>query len=209
MSDAQLDVVQYVPTRETSVWRRRRYRGIQAFTGLPGSGKTYELTAWLLRQIAAGRPTYTSAGYDIPGARQFHDLHEFVRIPDGAAIGIDEAPVWLDARMWQSLPPWFTYRITQTRHHGIDIRYTAIDPSMVEKRLRSITFEFWEFRALAGPFNLYRYMKSPEGAPKLRKDDGRWHVRRMRQETADSYDSHANADVSKLELNDRPKGRAA
>lgn len=181
-------------------WRdllfRHPFRGVGAFCGVPGAGKTYALASWALDEIEKGRPVYCSAGFSVPGSRVFSSIDDFIGMPNGSAVCIDEAPLWFDARAWQSLDPSVTYRLTQVRHSGIDLRYTCISPSMVEVRLRQITFDWWEYRASVGPFNKVRAMKSPDGAPKLRAEHSRWKYVLMRPSVCDAYSTHSDADVS-------------
>lgn len=178
------------------LWRSRRYRGIECFCGVPGSGKTYELARWGLEQQRKGREVWCSYGFSLPGCKTFRSVEEFVNIPRHSAVCVDEAPIWFDARAWSRMDPMVLVRLTQIRHYDIHLRYTAIDPSMVELRLRQITFEFIQHRPLVGPFNLQRRLKSPEGAPKLRKEDGPIRIRRMRPDVCMAYDTEADADVS-------------
>lgn len=195
------------PAQRINFWRSRRYRGIECFWGPPGSGKTYELAAWGLAQQSEGRPLYCSYGFELPGSIPFRSIEEFVSIPNGSAVCVDEAPIWFDARAWASMDPVVLVRLTQVRHYDIQLRYTAIHPSMVELRLRQITFTFWEHRALVGPWNLRRRSKSPEGAPKLRTEDGGWRLRRMRSEVASAYDTTADADVTEWAVERERKSR--
>lgn len=130
--------------RWLDLWRRKPYRGVTAYVGVPGAGKTYALARWAIAQVEAGRPVYCSAGFSVPGSKVFHSVDDFLAVPSGAAVCVDEAPIWFDSRAWAGLPPEVTYRFTQVRHAGIELRYTAIDPSMVEKRLRAITFDWIE-----------------------------------------------------------------
>lgn len=184
------------PAQRPNLWRSRRYRGIECFFGVPGSGKTYELARWGLEQRALGRTVFCSYGFNLPGAMTFRSIDEFVAIPRGSAICVDEAPIWFDARAWKNMDPTVLVRLTQIRHYDIHLRYTAIDPSMVELRLRQITFECIEHRPLVGPFNLRRKVKSPEGCPQLRSEDAPYRVRRMRPDVCMAYDTTADADTS-------------
>lgn len=176
-------------------WFSRRYRGITCYFGLPGAGKSYELARWGQSQLQAGRRVFCSAGFDLVGAERFSTVDEFVRIPDGAAICWDEAPVWLDARRWSRMDPTVLYRLTQVRKYGCELRYSAIHPSMVEVTLRRVTFDWIEVRGVIGPVNRYRAAKSPEGSPKIRLEHGPWHYRKMRPEVWAGFDTTATADV--------------
>lgn len=179
-----------------NLWRRQREEGAACWFGLPGSGKSYELVRWLLREQEAGRQIWTTAGLELEGGRTIRTVEDFANIPDGSSVGIDEAPLWLDARAWQRMDSELLVRLTQVRKYGIRLRYTAIHPSMVEVTLRRITFRWIECRALFGPFNRYRAARSPEGSPKLRDSDGSWQFRRMSPDVCAAYNTLAKADVS-------------
>lgn len=180
------------------LWASRRYRGIACWSGLPGSGKTYELARWGLEQGAAGRQVWCSFGFNLPGCRIFRSVEEFVAIPNGSAICVDEAPIWFDARAWGSMDPTVLVRLTQIRKYDIVMRYTAIDPTMVELRLRQITFDWLGCKAIGrrGPFNSIRKLASPDGAPKLRDEDGAIRIRKMQPAVCMAYDTSATADTT-------------
>lgn len=182
--------------KKPNLWASRRYRGIECFFGVPGSGKTYELARWGLAQQRAGREVWCSYGFTLPGCRTFRSVDEFVAIPRHAAICVDEAPIWFDSRAWSKMDPTVLVRLTQIRHYDIHLRYTAIEPSMVELRLRQITFKCIQHRPLLGPFNLRRRVKSPEGCPKLHAEDGPLSIRRMRPDVCMAYDTEADADAT-------------
>jgi hypothetical protein len=179
------------------LWKSRRYKGIQCWCGVPGSGKTYELARWGLEQLAAGRQVYCSYGFDLPGAHTFHDIDEFVSIPDGAAICVDEAPIWFDARAWAHMDRRVLVRLTQIRKFGIDLRYTAIEPTMVELRLRQITFSFVRCKGIYGPFHTRTKQASPDGAPQLRDRDGFPALSMLRVPVCRAYDTKSTADVDR------------
>lgn len=178
--------------------RRPRYRGIQCFFGLPGAGKSYELAAWALAEQARGRWVFTTPGFGPPGKfREFSSVEELLGIPDGSSIAIDEGQTWLDARAWQTMDPALLARLTETRKHDIQLRYTAMVPEMVETTLRRVTSEWWEVRPLAGLLNLKRPAKSPQGAAPIRDRNGRWRVVRMSPKVWDSFDTLATSDTSR------------
>ena len=188
----------------------RRYQGIKCWHGTPGSGKTYELARWGLQQQAEGRELWCSYGFELPGCKTFRSVDEFVNIPKHSAVCVDEAPIWFDARAWSAMDRSVLLRVTQIRHSDIHLRYTAIHPSMVELRLRQITFEFWRCSNLAsrGPWNVLVRSKSPDGAPQLHERPGWPTIRLMRPEVCAAYDTTADADTTDwVDFDQAKKGR--
>lgn len=109
---------------------------IEAFTGLPGQGKTYNMTRMALKQMARGRKVY--ANYNVQGAEYFKELYELNDVKN-ALILIDEAGIYLPAQAWKSIPFEFIRQIRQHRHDGLDLWYTAQDMQDVATYLRRIT----------------------------------------------------------------------
>lgn len=109
---------------------------IEAFTGLPGNGKTYNMTRKARKQMQKGRVVY--ANYDLVGAKYFKELSELVDVKN-ALILIDEAGIYLPAQAWKDIPFEFIRQIRQHRHDGLDLWYTAQDMQDVATYLRRIT----------------------------------------------------------------------
>src|SRR3712207_6331008 len=97
---------------------------IEAFTGLPGAGKTYNMTRMALKQMKRGRKVY--ANYHIDGAEYFKELNELLGVRN-ALILIDEAGIYLPAQVWSKIPFDFIRQIRQHRHDSLDMWYTAQD----------------------------------------------------------------------------------
>src|SRR3712207_2524163 len=109
---------------------------IEAFTGLPGMGKTYNMTRRALQQMKKGRKVY--ANYRMQGAEYFKELSDIVNVRN-ALILIDEAGIYLPAQAWKSIPFEFIRQLRQHRHDGLDLWYTAQDMQDVATYLRRIT----------------------------------------------------------------------
>lgn len=177
-------------------WKSKPYRGIECFWGLPGSGKSYELARWALMMQKRGYHVFTTSGFAIPGSYIIYSIEDFMAVPNGSIICVDEADQWFDARAWQSQPAELRQRLTHVRKYDIHMRYTAIDPHMVDVNLRRITFHFKEFRRLIGPWNMWRRSKSPEGAPRTCPENRPWSFRRMRSHVALAYDTLDQANTT-------------
>lgn len=109
---------------------------IEAFTGLPGQGKTYNMTRKAIIQMKRGRKVY--ANYDLKGAEHFKELSDINGIKN-ALILVDEAGIYLPAQAWKSIPFEFIRQLRQHRHDGLDLWYTAQDMQDVATYLRRIT----------------------------------------------------------------------
>ena len=122
---------------------------IEAFTGLPGAGKTYHMSKKALYQMKYKNKTIY-ANYKLDGAIYFKELYELSGIKN-AIILVDEAGIYLPAQSWQNIPFEFIRQIRQHRHDGLDLWYTAQDMQDVATYLRRITqFEhsykkMWKF----------------------------------------------------------------
>lgn len=109
---------------------------IEAFTGLPGAGKTYNMTKRALKAMKKGRKIY--ANYKLEGAEYFKELYELQGVKN-AIILVDEAGIYLPSQTWRSIPFEFIRQIRQHRHDGLDLWYTAQDMQDVATYLRRIT----------------------------------------------------------------------
>lgn len=109
---------------------------IESFTGLPGMGKTYNMTRYALKQFKKGRTVY--ANYHVKGFKYFKELNEVIGVKN-ALILIDEAGIYLPAQAWNSIPKEFVREIRQHRHDGLDMYYTAQDQQDVATCIRRVT----------------------------------------------------------------------
>lgn len=109
---------------------------IEAFTGLPGAGKTYNMVRKAYIQHKQGKKVY--ANFSTTFATYFKELSEIYNVKD-ALILIDEAGIYLPAQAWQKIPFEFMRAIRQHRHNGLDLWYTAQDFLDVSTSLRRIT----------------------------------------------------------------------
>ena len=131
---------------------------IEAYTGLPGMGKTYNMTKDALNVIeknkrlkAKGKPfKRVFANYSLEGAEYFKELNELEK-EKNILVLIDEAGIYLPAQAWKNIPFEFIRQMRQSRHDGISLWYTAQDFKDVATYLRRITqFEhkcrrIWKF----------------------------------------------------------------
>lgn len=121
---------------------------IECWTGLPGMGKTYMMSAMALKRMKKGKRVFSN--YNLDGAERFKELSDLQNVSN-ATILIDEAGIYLPAQAWRNIPFEFIRQIRQHRHDGLDLWYTAQDMNDVATYLRRITqFEhavtrLWKF----------------------------------------------------------------
>jgi len=114
---------------------------IIAFTGLPGSGKTYLMTQRALNfQKRTGRDVF--ANYPIVNGHYFDRFDQIMSVTKGV-ICADELNALAHAHDWQSLDPKLLTLWTQSRKQGIDFWYTSQSFHMVNNQIRMITNYVW------------------------------------------------------------------
>lgn len=146
----------------------RRYQGVTAYVGMPGSGKTYALAEIAARKLRQGRSVFCNAGFDVLGAAVFSSFEEFCTLPAGSVVVWDELPLYVNARKWSEFPDGLLYRLTQVRKDGIELYYSAIDEAMVDLNVRRVTFWYWHCRAVTARV-LVRSLWPPESFRKARQ----------------------------------------
>jgi len=169
---------------------------IIAYTGLPGSGKTYSLAADCAGvQKKYGLPVY--ANFALAGAHFFTDLKQVLNVERGV-IAIDEMNTLCPAHKWQSIPVEYQNLWTQSRKQDIDLWYTSQRFSKVVESIRSITNYVWEFDWVFGapkPRQAKRYRDNFHVANRYEPADMD-RVRRKRleryyfKESKDIYDAY-------------------
>ncbi len=187
---------------------KRKYQGVTAYVGMPGSGKSYGLAEEGKRALDRGRPVFSNAGFDFgatatgwrDGCFQFGSFEELVHVPQGATILIDEAPLYFNARKWQDFPDGFMYRLTQVRKDGLEVYYSTIDWRMVDVQLRRMTFWVWECKALTGRL-LHRRMFPPEERRKKDERARRSEFVRVKPSVSELYDTLGKVSVRAGALN--------
>lgn len=69
----------------------------------------------------------------------------------GLVLAVDEVHMIWDARRWDDMSVYDRYRLTQSRHLGIDVFWTAQFVDQVEKNVRNLTEEVELLRAIPAP----------------------------------------------------------
>jgi hypothetical protein len=173
---------------------RRRYMGVTAYTGLPGSGKTYSLVDVGVQAVKRGRTVWCNA--DDTGKAPFFfqadgffaTFDDFMQVPPNAVILWDELPIWVNSRKWQEFPDGLLYRLSQIRKDGLELHYSCMDMRMVDNNVRRITFREWQCHALG----LGIHRRVLWGPPEYRRKDdklARRELYRIKPEVAEAYNS--------------------
>jgi len=129
---------------------RRRYQGVTAYVGMPGSGKTYSLASVGLAAMARGERVVCNAGFDLEGAERLASFDEFAALEGPVVVVWDELPLYFNARKWAEFPDSMLYKFTQIRKDGIQLFYSAIHEDMIDVNIRRITFWYWQCHAITG-----------------------------------------------------------
>lgn len=168
------------------------YRGVTAYVGLPGSGKSYGLVQRAYREFQKDnpRPVFVNAGFNVRGAYSFRSFDEFLEIPDGAIVLWDELPLYVSSRRWQDFPDGLLYRLTQIRKDGLELHYSTIDWGMVDKNVRNITFWVWECEQRSARM-LKRRKFPPEHRRRKDERPRRTEYVRLNEDVLALYDSYS------------------
>lgn len=114
--------------------------GMHGVIGRFGGGKSYFLATVAARARAAGRPVY--ANIHIQGCEYWSRLDELPGLPAGAVVIVDEAHLVFPVRI-RSLPPDIEGWLSQLRHHDQLLMWATQHWSMVNARLRKLSFSVW------------------------------------------------------------------
>lgn len=120
--------------------------------GLFGSGKSAAMVMEAYRARRRDpeiRVMHNLSRLDLPGApteslaeaRSLEDMLEMLAEFKGGYLLIDEAGVYLPARVWSRMPAELSWKWQQLRKDQVELRWTCIRPNNVVKDLRDITFE--------------------------------------------------------------------
>lgn len=109
---------------------------IEGFVGLPGQGKTYQMTRVALKHMKKGIPVY--ANYNLQGSTKWNQVEELFEVKE-ATILIDEAGLVAPAGFWKAIPFDVMAHWRQHRHKRINVYFTAQDLQDIAVPLRRVT----------------------------------------------------------------------
>lgn len=116
---------------------------IEGIFGLPGSGKSYEMTRRLVLYADRGYQCYSVTPMNHPNIETitYDDISD-PWLPPGK-IGLDEVHLWIGSNDHRNLKPEVYEKLSQTRKDGHDLLYTSQHESKVLKQLRDNTNYGW------------------------------------------------------------------
>jgi hypothetical protein len=124
---------------------------ITVITGLAGSGKTWLMTRLILKEYRAGTDVYINFPVYFPNNNdrvfRWNSLAETYNIKNGI-IAIDEGQKLFNARLWNILPMSFSEKISQHRHHFVDIMTTTQDLGMIDINMRRNIHELYDCKSV-------------------------------------------------------------
>jgi hypothetical protein len=139
---------------------------IELYEGLPGTGKTLQVTERLVKERRHYDEVITNYGLELPDpappVRRIRSGPEFIDLvmellyePDGKnrVIALDEAHSLMDARHWTRTPDEALMFFAQPRKAKIDLFLTAQDWSQIEQRVRIVTNYVWRCNGWGKDFN--------------------------------------------------------
>ncbi len=124
---------------------------IEGLVGAPGTGKTYIMTAKVLRRLRKQPRLHAFANFEIKHERAYRleGPDDLLTCPPGL-IAIDEVHMWFDSRMSMKLPPSFLQKLSYTRKSGWNMMWTSQHESNADKRVRDNTNFIWLCAAYFG-----------------------------------------------------------
>lgn len=139
---------------------------ITCYYGRLGTGKTYAMTAEVLRQLNKGRVVYTNysvrfpdrakkRGYPESNLRRFEGLTDLLDIERGSLLALDEGYLYFDSYVGTKMPLGVRKWILFSRHLEIDIFYTAQRPMSVQVTMRAMTEDFWRVSSVWTPIGRF------------------------------------------------------
>lgn len=139
------------------------------FIGLPGSGKTTEMTKqsilhtqgnWLQRLFKV-KPLFQTvyANMYLPNSYEFEaeDLGLF-RVPENTLMIIDEAGMYFDSRKFKSFSDHARDFLKLHRQHRVKMIF-ASQTTDVDKKIRDLCDEIWIMKCIAGVLIVKRRVK--------------------------------------------------
>ncbi len=117
---------------------------IEAYVGLPGSGKTLHAVKRLLEAKAQKRKTLANF-HSQTGSWDFALWRDIAEAGNCLAV-IDEAHMWFSARTWTKTQQLELSVFQQHRKEGVDLVWIAQHEARVDVAIREVTAYIWKHR---------------------------------------------------------------
>lgn len=109
-------------------------------TGLRGNAKTLKAVGMMARFVKDGVPVFASNFNELtlPGVVLFDDPREWMTLPKGAVLFVDEAQEYWRTRAGQAALPENVKAMERQRHLGIRIVMLTQQPTYIDKHVRTL-----------------------------------------------------------------------
>lgn len=162
---------------------------IIAYTGMPGSGKSYALVKRAHDGLKAGKMVFSN--FPIKGCYKItlDDLCNYA-FPENSLVLIDEAGRWFSSREWKDLPPEVFDLFTMHRHMKTDLVIGVQSFARIDKSLREvIELAYWAENRGYLPFHRYKGYYDLEKLGSMRGDHHVQHIIWKRKKYRSLYDT--------------------
>lgn len=152
-------------------WLRnyKNYYPCILFIGLPGSGKTTEMTKQaimhtrgsFIQRLLKVKPRFQTvyANMYLPNSFEFEadDLGKF-KVPEDTLMIVDEAGIYFDSRKFKTFSNYARDFLKLHRQHKVKMIF-ASQSTDVDKKIRDICDEIWIMKCIAGVLVVKRRVK--------------------------------------------------
>lgn len=149
---------------------------IIAYTGMPGSGKTYALVQRAHKAMLQGRIVF--ANFPLKGTYQISldDICNY-QFPEDCVVLIDEAGRWFNSREWKDLPSEVFDLFTMHRHVKMDLFIAVQSFARIDKSLREVVeLVYWSTNKPYLPYHKYYGYYDLEKLGSMKKDHHAMHL---------------------------------
>lgn len=167
---------------------------IIAYTGMPGSGKTFALVQRADKAMRAGRMVF--ANFPLKGTYQISldDICNY-QFPEDCVVLIDEAGRWFNSREWKDLPHEVFDLFTMHRHVQMDLFIAVQSFARIDKSLREVVeLVYWATNKPYLPFHQYYGYYDLEKLGSMKRDHHAMHVVWKSKRLRSFYDTFSMKD---------------
>ena len=120
---------------------------ILIYKGLPAAGKTAALAHYGMQVLSEGREVYSNFWLNYKGKNLHYwsSIEELLEVENGVIL-MDEAQIYLNSRLWETLPSQFQYKLQLHRHDGLDIIGTVQHEARLDVVMRELVSVYVQCR---------------------------------------------------------------